>query len=584
MKICLLNTVPNNMIHRSHVFPYGFSALNSWLEKKCGYTVDLIFPEIEMLSDQAIYERLRNNNYDIVGLGGFWDWLPNGIKLAGIAKKALPEASVVMGGVMASPIPEFVLRNSHTDFVVRGEGELAFADLIKALINRQDTTKIKGVSSVVDGQFIDNGFGEAIMDLSLIPDHDYDKFNMAFYHYNSNLSEMSPPLKYPAGFFMAGRGCPFNCNFCFSVQKFRMLEPAEAVRRLSHYVDRYKLKFIMMNDDTFTISRKWTLDFCQQLCDAHLDIEYYATSHVHIFNEEIAEALRESGCTAVHLAIEVADNDILKSMNKPITLERAKECWAIAKEYGIIPWISAMHGQPGENFQTWKKTHQVLLDVIDKHMVTHKCINVFPLRVYPGAALYSLAKDKGLVSSDDEYYHQYHELNENIAFTSYPFSVIQRLVSISTQAISTKQNLLSLELLKRKQNILEEQLRQTTRNLDELFDEYGRYCVFNSYMFSEMIEKNEDFSFMIWGTGKAFEDKKEVLFKYAKHLKGFLDNNQDKWEREFYGYIVHDPQYIEVVQPDVIIVCSLCYKEIINQVLKMDCANDIHIVYMKSSV
>ncbi|EKD26225.1 MAG: LA1599-like protein [uncultured bacterium] len=428
MKICLINSVPLDQVDRSHAFPFGFSSLNSWLEDKCGYNVELIFPELETLSDRMLFDRLRQTKPEVIGIGGFWDWLPRAIHLSKLVREALPESIIVMGGIMATPNSELVLRLSSANYVVRGEGEIAFEKLIKAVENKSQAYNIPGVSSVIDNKYVDNGYGEVVEKLEDIPDHNYNKFNMAFYHYNTFANATGPfnPYLSPIGEFLSGRGCPYNCNFCFSIQKFRTLPINISIERLSNYVKRYNLKYIMFCDDTFTFSKKWILEFCGKLKEANLGIKYLCTSRVNIFDDDIALALKESGCNAAHLAIEVADNDILKNMDKHITVEKAIASWDIAKKHGITPWISAMHGQPNESIQTFKKTSSVLLNAMDKNSLTRN-IAFFPLIIYPGSPLYEEAKKRGLIKDDFDYYDIYHIKKEKISFLKYPYSLIYKL-------------------------------------------------------------------------------------------------------------------------------------------------------------
>lgn len=564
MRVCLLNSVPLEKFDRSHVFPYGFSSLNSWLELRCGFAVDMIFPELERLDDAALFQRLRAARYDVVGIGGFWDWLPNALRLSELVKEALPEAVLVMGGVMVSATPELVLRKSRADYVIRGEGEIAFEKLLRALAEGRVPEGIPGVAWLDGDRLVDNGMGEPV-DLELLPDHDYDKVPcLDHYHFNQQFTNMSPPVSFPMGFFMIGRGCPYHCSFCFSVQKFRQLSVDTALERLTNYVQRYKLKYIAFSDDTFTAKRGWILEFCRRLKEARLGIQYYATSRVNVFDDELAEALKASGCNAVHLAIEVADDLVLKSMHKNISVEQARQCWKRAYRHGLMPWISAIHGLPGESYRTWQQTHKTLVESIAPTNTIKTSINIFPLAVYPGAELYTLGKQRGLIQDDFQYYHEYHELQKRISFLDYPMDVVSCLVKMTRSALDQ-------EFLKNQLAEVQHNERQARLLLLQFDPETGvlRDCaaVLRELLAQAGGATGQPPRFMVWGTSNAFLTYWPALEQVWEHALGFLDNNPEQQGRLLHGKPIYSPQELERLAPELVFVCSSAFKAIHDQIV-----------------
>ena len=57
-------------------------------------------------------------------------------------KKALPHICIVVGGEHPTAIPEYVLRDCpEIDYVIRGEGELSFLELVHSIYNKKNTSK-----------------------------------------------------------------------------------------------------------------------------------------------------------------------------------------------------------------------------------------------------------------------------------------------------------------------------------------------------------------------------------------------------------------------------------------------------------
>ncbi len=404
MKLLLINPILPELFSRAHTLPLGYLSLDAWLTKH-GHEVDLLFPEQHLWRGPQILDYIDKNRPDMIGMGGCFDWLNVGAHLSYLIRQRFPDTKQIFGGIMASPNPKLCFQIAPIDYVCCGEGEIALQKLLDALDKGESTENIQGICYVKDGKFFDRGRGEPV-DLDEIPEFNWDKINMAHYAYNWQLKSPLLPYQSPLGFFITGRGCPYNCNFCFSIQKYRRLSFEKIFEHLDSYVERFKPRFMAFNDDTFCASHKWTLEFCERLKEKSYGFKYSCSGRVNTFNEGMAKALKESGCAVVHLALENADNEILKRMNKKITVEQFLECIKIAKGFGLIPNVSAMLGQPGESKETIEKTASIILDVLDESN-PWATISYFLLRIYPGSPLYKEAKASGFFKDDLEFYQRH---------------------------------------------------------------------------------------------------------------------------------------------------------------------------------
>lgn len=123
--------------------------------------------------------------------------------VARCAKEVSQEITTVVGGVHPTFFPESVLQSSFVDYVVRGEGERPFFQLIESMSigKRQSVTGIEGIASKHQGRYIipDIHIEE---DLELIPDRtllDHAAYRIGRKKYT---------------FLLTSRGCPFHCAFC----------------------------------------------------------------------------------------------------------------------------------------------------------------------------------------------------------------------------------------------------------------------------------------------------------------------------------------------------------------------------------
>src|SRR5207237_124871 len=76
---------------------------------------------------------------------------------------------------------------------------------------------------------------------------------------------------------IAGRGCPFKCNFCQPAErmvfgnKAKIRSAQNVVDELLHLRDRYGFRSWMAHDDLFFLNPKWMLEFCDRYQAAGLD-------------------------------------------------------------------------------------------------------------------------------------------------------------------------------------------------------------------------------------------------------------------------------------------------------------------------
>ena len=141
------------------------------------------------------------------------------LKYPHMLKRPIPHIPVIWGGRHCTAVPDVTLNDSRIDILVRGEGELAFLELVKALSEKRDIEEIKGVSYKTNGSIVDNG--EALpLDLSTSP-------RQIPWHLIDIKRKLSGKAKKSIG-IQTGRGCPFACTYCshekVSIEKYRFFD------------------------------------------------------------------------------------------------------------------------------------------------------------------------------------------------------------------------------------------------------------------------------------------------------------------------------------------------------------------------
>lgn len=96
--------------------------------------------------EKELIKRLERDRPKILGLSAMESFLLDSVyRLAETAKKCDPQLFIVLGGVNATAMDEEILQAKRVDAVVRGEGEVTFAELCQVLLNQASFSKVRGI-------------------------------------------------------------------------------------------------------------------------------------------------------------------------------------------------------------------------------------------------------------------------------------------------------------------------------------------------------------------------------------------------------------------------------------------------------
>lgn len=260
------------------------------------------------------------------------------------AIKARQPLPVVFGGAHASCVPETLLAFPEVDFVVQGEGELAFGELLDALEMKGDGLGIPGVwGRKVDGQIHRGGVAPAPRDLDALGPPDKDLF----------LGEGDPSADY---LIMSGRGCPYRCSFCCEHVFAAAAGPGYCRRRsvdsvLDELLEarrRHRPHRIRFLDPVLMGDRSWFLEFMARY-RREIAIPFRCFGHVARLDEAVVRALCRSGCVAVELGVQTLD-PLLRQRIMPgcVPPSVVKAALRLCDRHGLRYEVDHLLGLPGE--------------------------------------------------------------------------------------------------------------------------------------------------------------------------------------------------------------------------------------------
>jgi anaerobic magnesium-protoporphyrin IX monomethyl ester cyclase len=373
--------------------PTGLCYLQAYLDKM-GFTDNKILCLHK--SYKKIEDKIKELNPDIVGVSCFTEFRRSSLKIAKMAKGINPNIKVVLGGPHATFKWAQIMENfTFIDFVVIGEGELTFYELVNALDKRLELKDVKGIVFRKNGEIIRTEPRPFIENLDELPFPSYRDIDFNNYKMSKPPEYFDKRVKAP---IVSSRGCVFDCNFCsatkFWSRRWRSRTAKNVVDEIEMLNKNHDINFFAFYDDIFTANKKRVIEICQEIINRKLDITWYAESRVDTVSKEMLEWMKRAGCSMAQFGVESGSETILKNMNKKITPDQIINAFALTKEAGIKTEMLLMVGYPGETGETLNET-KTLIKTADPDVVV-----VSITKVLPSTQLFELAKSQGFINDD----------------------------------------------------------------------------------------------------------------------------------------------------------------------------------------
>ncbi|MCF7957524.1 MAG: B12-binding domain-containing radical SAM protein [Phycisphaerae bacterium] len=282
-----------------------------------------------------------------------------------VCQRGIP---TVFGGVHATILPEQTAADPRVDYVVAGDGELLFGQLLEALAAGKKPNRI------LDGE----SMGQ--IDLDAIPALPYDLVDVENYTHSAVLKGRSLP-------FLFSRGCPYRCTFCcnpvISRGRWRRMSVDAAMNQLDAMVSKYDLDGIFFLDENITSNAKVMNEIAGKIGGR---FQWYAQARADSLLKYDLSFMKEMGAYCFGSGLESGSPRILEQIRKNETVEQYIEANQRLAEAGVGIWYNYITGYPGETVDELKMTVDLALRMLDEN--PYACNNTFYLLTpYPGTEI-----------------------------------------------------------------------------------------------------------------------------------------------------------------------------------------------------
>ena len=262
-------------------------------------------------SVRATVERLMIEvEPDVVGLSVMTFQRKTALKIVQLVRSLRPDVRVVVGGYDPSLAPEaYTGEGNGIDYIVRGEGELTFRELLRAIESGDGLENIQGLwYRSADGWRRNPPR----------PVHSLEGDDIRLPRRSARMLSGYTMMGRPIDVVETSRGCTFDCGFCSIIEmRGRNFHTYSFDRVLADIRDarEHGARALFIVDDNITLNVRRFEALCRAIIEAGLnDIVYTVqamTSPIAMHGETLAPLMRQAGFRYVFLGIEnILEDDL----------------------------------------------------------------------------------------------------------------------------------------------------------------------------------------------------------------------------------------------------------------------------------
>lgn len=325
----------------------------------------------------------------------------------------LEKPITLIGGPHATFFPE-VLEEGDFDYLIQGEAEIEFRKFLKRL--KEGNLPHKRILKS----------DKLVHNLDKLPFPDRSLF------YDNPLCKETGQLG--TKHFQVGRGCPYDCSYCFNHALKKMYPGQKYVRR--HSVDyvikeikkvrkKYPIEMIKFYDDVFTYgATPWLKEFAEKY-PKEIGIPFFTLMRFDLMTDEVGRLLSKAGCKVLQISLETINTNIRnRILKRNMSKKQILDGWKICKKYGFTLILDTMLGLPTSTFQDELDSLNFLIDNGFEY-------SGFPIyQPYPKTELGEYCIKKGWFDGD---YNKFHlAYNHHSVLSCYDKKYNKKLRNLST--------------------------------------------------------------------------------------------------------------------------------------------------------
>lgn len=375
----------DNIIWKQIQFPIGIHKIKQYCRNQ--YDIIVLDERLEVDIFKRI-DQILDENVLCLGLSVMTgEQIRSAVR---ISKRYHDRVKIVWGGVHPTILPEDTIKEEFIDYIIRGDGEEAFLNLLMYL----------------EGEKVDRELflskNNKNLKINLLPD--LNKSNIDFSkegivgEYFLKRDGMDKVFT-----IETSRGCPHSCAFCHNTilgNKYRSVDNGYVINTIDYLREVYKIDGIAFQEDNFFLDVHRVEEIIEYMRRVQ-NVGWKANSRISYFaklvkNKKFMNSIMKSNCKVLQFGIESGSNRILKLINKGISVEEVLDINKKISEYDIRVRYNFIIGFPTETVGEIDDTMMLIERLMSENPhLEPPFVNIYT--PYPGTPIFDLAIEQGFV-------------------------------------------------------------------------------------------------------------------------------------------------------------------------------------------
>ncbi len=352
------------------------------------YVKDLVDVDIKEFTinqnKDFIAAEIYKEKPEVIGFSTYIWNLKETFEICEILKLVNPKLKIILGGPEVSYDSEQILEeNPFIDFIIYGEGEDTFKELMEKLIsNETNYSSINGMVFRGENKIIKTPPRPLIKNLDIIP---------------SPYKYIGKEFENKIVYYESSRGCPFNCEFCLSstIKGVRFFSLERVKEDLDSLIEG-KVRQVKFVDRTFNANKKYAMEIMEFIMEKNpLNINFHFEVTAHLLDDEMLKFLSEvkEGLFQFEVGVQSTNLDTIEAIGRTTDFKKLRAVTEEVKSFkNIHQHLDLIAGLPYEGYNSFRNSFN---DVYD----------IKPEKIQLG--FLKLLKGSGLRKNQDKYGYKY---------------------------------------------------------------------------------------------------------------------------------------------------------------------------------
>ena len=176
------------------------------------------------------------------------------------------------------------------------------------------------------------------------------------------------------------------------------------MEEIDYFIKKYNAGFVRILDENFGSSKKWLLEFIQEMKKRDL-LWSVGGMRVSTITSELIEMMKDAGCSSIYYGMETGSAKMLEVMEKVTTIQQNKNAVKWMAENDMFTIVQLILGMPGETQETVSETMEFANYFVEQSPKTDpNALSINFAQALPGTSLYEVARAKRMIGQtlDDE--------------------------------------------------------------------------------------------------------------------------------------------------------------------------------------